>query len=104
MQEGFLFKGNELVVPACPLRELLVKEAPRGSLAGHFGLNRTLNILMEYFYWPQIGENVHRVVSRCLICHKGKSQFHQGLYTPLSVPMRPWEDVSMDFVVALRRT
>ena len=47
---------------------------------------------------------MYRVVTACSICHKAKSQFHQGLYTPLPVPMQPWDDVSMDFVVALPRT
>jgi len=32
-----------------------------------------------------------------------KSCFHQGLYTSLSVPSRPWDDISMDFIVALPR-
>ena len=45
MQEGFPFKGNKLCVPAYPLRELLVREAHEGSLAGQFRLNKTLDIL-----------------------------------------------------------
>ena len=48
--------------------------------------------------------NVHKVVSACSICHKAKSQFHQGLYTPLLVPIQPWDDVSMDFIAAFPRT
>jgi len=51
-----------------------------------------------------MGGDVHRVVTACSICHKAKSQFRQGLYTPLPVPAQPWDDVSMDFVVALPRT
>ena len=104
LQEGFLFKGNKLCIPSCPFRELLVREAHGGSLAGHFGINKTLDILREHFFWPKMGEDVHKVVSRCAICHQAKSQFHQGLYCPLPVPLRPWEDVSMDFIVALPRT
>ena len=48
-----------------------------------------------------MGEDAHRVVSRCCIFHKAKSQFHQGLYTAQLVPVRPWEDVSMGFIVAV---
>jgi len=81
-----------------------MREAHGGSLAGHFRMNKTLDILKEHFHWPKMGEDVHRVVSSCSIYHKAKSQFHQGLYTPLPVPLRPWEGVSMDFVVALPRT
>jgi len=104
IKEGFLFKGNKLRVPTCPLRELLVREAHGGSLASYFGLNKTLDALREHFFWPKMGEDVHKVVSRCSICYKTKSQFHQGLYNPLPVPLGTSEDVSMEFVVALPRT
>ena len=51
-----------------------------------------------------MGGDVHEVISKCSLCQKTKSQFHQGLYTPLPKPNGPWEDVSMDFIVALPRT
>jgi len=73
MQDGFLFEGNKLCIPACPLTDLLVREAHEGSLAWHFGMNKTLDILREHFHWPKMGEDVHRVVSRCSIFHKAKS-------------------------------
>ena len=87
-----------------PLRELLVWEAHGAALASHFGLNKTLDVLKEHFYWPEMRGDVHNVVSTCSICHKTKSQFHQGLYTLLSIPIRPWDDVSLDFIVALPKT
>jgi len=33
-----------------------------------------------------------------------KSYFHQGLYIPLPVPSRPWDDITMDFIMALSWT
>jgi len=47
-----------------------------------------------------MGGDVHKIISACPICHKAKGQFHQGLYTPLPVPLKPCDDVGMDFIVA----
>ena len=42
LQDGLLFKGNQLCVPKGSVRENIVKEKHCGSLAGHFGINKTL--------------------------------------------------------------
>jgi len=81
-----------------------VKEVHGGGLASHFGINKTIDLLKGHFFWPKIGGDVHKVISKCSICQRAKSQFHQGLYAPLPIPNDPWEDVSMDFIVALPRT
>ncbi|XP_074277528.1 uncharacterized protein LOC141601157 [Silene latifolia] len=54
VQEGYLFKGNKLCVPKSSIRELLVREAHGGALAGHFGVNTTYDILGEHFYWTKM--------------------------------------------------
>lgn len=54
VQDGSLFKGNKLCVPNDSFKELLVRETHRGGLAGHFGINNTLEILKEHFYWPKM--------------------------------------------------
>ena len=82
----------------------MVREAHGGTLAGHFGLNKTIDNLREHFYWPKMGGDIHKFISASSICQKAKSRFHQGLYTPLLVPSQHWNDVSMDFIVALPRT
>ena len=73
VQDGYLFKGNKLCIPRRPWRDLLLNEAHGGALAGHFGLNKTIDILKEHFYWPKMGGDVHKVISSCPICHKAKS-------------------------------
>jgi len=50
LQDGFLFKGNKLYIPKSPLRDLIVMEAHGGALAGHFGVNKTLEMLKDHFY------------------------------------------------------
>ena len=41
---------------------------------------------------------------RCEVRIKAKLVFHRGEYKPLPVAHKPWEHLSMDFIVALPRT
>ena len=50
IHQGFLFKGNKLCIPKLPLRSVLVKEVHEGSIAGHFGIQKTLDMLAKHFY------------------------------------------------------
>ena len=72
----------------------MICEARKWVLMGHFGVEKTLNILHEHFF-----------CSNCIVCHKRKSKImHHGLYTPLPIPSSPWTDISMDFVLGLPRS
>ncbi|XP_016191799.1 uncharacterized protein LOC107632644 [Arachis ipaensis] len=103
--DGFLFRGNRICVPTCSIRELLVLESHSGGLMGHFGVHKTLNILSEHFYWPHMRKDVEKFCAKCITCKQAKSKsLPHGLYTPLPVPMHPWVDISMDFVLGLPRT
>uniref|UniRef100_A0A251TRQ2 RNA-directed DNA polymerase n=1 Tax=Helianthus annuus TaxID=4232 RepID=A0A251TRQ2_HELAN len=105
VQDGFLFRSNQLCVPKCSLRDAIILESHQGGLAGHFGRGKTLKFVQERFYWPKMSTDVARVIDRCRTCHVAKTQHsNAGLYTPLPVPNGPWEDVSLDFVVGLPRT
>ncbi|KAJ9535151.1 hypothetical protein OSB04_un001769 [Centaurea solstitialis] len=75
IQDGFLFKNNKLCIPKGSIRELLIREAHGGRLAGHFGINKTLGVLHEHFCWPHMEGDVSALIARCATCHQAKSQF-----------------------------
>jgi len=76
LQEGFLFKHNKLCSTKGQILKLLVKEVYGGGLDGHFGFNKTINMLKEHLFWPKMSGDVHEVKSKCLICLEANSQFH----------------------------
>ncbi|GJT33075.1 RNA-directed DNA polymerase [Tanacetum coccineum] len=83
----------------------IILEGHADGLAGHFGRDKTLALLCEHFYWLKMERDVNRLLERCRACHIAKTHSsNAGLYTPLSVPVAPWEDVSLDFVLGLPRT
>ena len=47
-------------------------------------------------------KDVQKFVKSCRFCQvaKGVSQ-NTGLYTPITVPRKPWTDISMDFILGL---
>ena len=72
--DGFLFRENKLCVPNCSMREILVQESHGGRLMGHFGVAKTLPILLEHFYWPHMKRDVKRICGRCVTCRQAKSK------------------------------
>jgi hypothetical protein len=41
IQEGLLFRGNQLCIPKWSIRDNILKEKNSGGLAGHFGHDKT---------------------------------------------------------------
>ena len=87
------------------MRLNLIKEKHRGGLARHFGIDKTLSLLKEKYYWPQMYKDVQKFVKSCGVCQiaKGVSHF-TSLYPPISIPKKTWSDISMDFVLGLPKT
>nr|GEV54382.1 hypothetical protein [Tanacetum cinerariifolium] len=75
------------------------------GLAGHFDRDKTLALLREQFYWPKMERDVNRLLERCRTCYIAETHSsNAGLYTPLSVPVAPWEDFSLDCVLGFPYT
>jgi hypothetical protein len=100
-----MFKHQKLCIPRSSLRLNLIRYLHRGGLDGHFGVDKTKELMDERYFWPNINKYVKRFVECCRICQlaKGRSQ-NTRLYTPLLVPEKSWEDISMDFNLGLPKT
>ncbi|GJV61815.1 putative nucleotidyltransferase, ribonuclease H [Tanacetum coccineum] len=102
LHDGFLFKGNQLCIPDSSLRLQIIKELHD---EGHVGRDRTLQLVQASYFWPTIRKEVDRYVKRCRVCQVSKgTATNAGLYMPLPVPLQPWVDISMDFVLGLPHT
>jgi len=58
------------------MRENLIKENHSAGLGGHFGLDKTYELLKIIYFWPKLRANVQNFVRKCRICQyaKGRSQ------------------------------
>ncbi|KAK3507987.1 hypothetical protein QTP70_009351 [Hemibagrus guttatus] len=70
---------------------------------GHPGIQRTLSLLQQRFWWPRMAADVKRYVQGCRECAMSKSPRHlpAGKLLPLPVPTRPWSHLGVDFIVDL---
>lgn len=94
-----------MCIPECFMRENLIQEKHNGGLAKHFGIDKTLDQLSHFYYWLKMRKDVQRFMTRCKVCQlaKGHSQ-NTWLYTPLPILNKPWDSVSLDFVLGLPNT
>ena len=105
LKDGLLFKDNQLCVPKGSIRENIVKEKHCGSLAGHFGIDKTLEQVRRFFYWQKMQVDIRMFLECCIICQKAKGRSSNvGLYTPLPTPTKPWDSINMDFVTGFPRS
>ena len=71
-------------------------------MSGHFDVKKTLCHVQRLCFWPHMKNIVTRYVKGCVMCSISKpSNRNLGLYTPLPIPSRPWESVSMEFLGGL---
>ena len=64
--------------------------------------NKTFEQLSHFYFWPRMRSEVEKYVKNCKVCQyaKGRNQ-NTGLYVPITIPDKPWDMVSMYFVLGL---
>ncbi|RVW57778.1 Transposon Tf2-8 polyprotein [Vitis vinifera] len=100
-------KGRRLYVPKWGnIRRNLINECHDTKWAGHPGQRRTRALLESAYYWTQIRDEVEAYVRICLVCQQDKVEQQQprGLLKPLPIAERPWDNVTMDFIIGLPKS
>ena len=102
-RDGLLYYQGLLYVPEGPCRLRVLQSRHDFPSAGHFGYNKTMELISRDFWWPQMWKTVKDYVTTCDICSRSKIPRHRpyGLLQPLPIPETPWTSISMDFIVDL---
>ena len=97
------FQGRIYIPEEMTIRQEFLKLYYDDPLAGHFGRDRTEELLKRKFYWKNMTLDVRDYVLGCQICQGAVSKKHKpyGKLNPLPLPERPMQELTMDFVTGL---
>ena len=100
----FMIHGRFYVPPQ--LRLEICRLHHDSKAAGHYGFQRTLELLSRDYVWDGMSSYVKEYVSTCETCTRAKPSRHRqhGELMPLPVPSQPWKGLSCDFVTDLPRS
>ena len=90
-KEGLLMYKERMVVPARLKGELL-----RKIHQGHGGERRCMKRARTSVWWPNIGQDIKRVVEECPDCVESRSARKEPLIGT-ALPNGPWEKVAIDY-------
>lgn len=81
----------------------MLQEYPNTPIGGHMGIKKTLAWLRDNFSWSEMHKDVWKFVLTCIVFQQTKYEAKKlaGLFCPLAIPSRLWEDLSLDFIVGL---
>ena len=98
-----LFKRKIYIPDDVTFKLRIIKEHHDTKIAGHFGRDKTYELIKRNFWFPGLEPFIRKYVSSCDICQRNKARRHKpyGELNSLEVPYTPWSHISMDFIVEL---
>lgn len=99
LQNGFLFRENQLCIPDCSVRLRILEQLHSER---HVGRDRTLQLASTSYFSSTLRRDVERYIEHFLACQQAKGKAsNAGFYIFLPISTQPWTDISMDFVLGL---
>jgi len=103
-EDGILRHNSVLYIPESPaLRQGILQRCHDDPLAGHFGVERTRELISRKYFWPKLTDDIAAYIRTCDICQRTRVHRHKpyGELQSLPEPLGPWQELSMDFIVKL---
>ncbi|KAI2658093.1 Transposon Tf2-6 polyprotein [Labeo rohita] len=93
---------NRTYVPP-NLRSRVLTEVHNAPSSGHPGIEATLHLVSNRFWWPSLRSDTINFIRSCSVCNTAKVPLRlpAGLLQPLPVPQRPWSHIAIDFITDL---
>ena len=75
-------------------------------IAGHFGVEKTVELIGRNLWWSSIRSDVKKFVASCESCQHNKSSNQKSaeLLQPLEMLTKNWQQISIDLIVVLPKT
>ena len=72
-------------------------------IAGHVGINRTMDLIKRNYWWHGIRGDVVAYVQSCPVCQRMKSDNRKkaSKMQPIPLPNRAWQQITTDLVTDL---
>jgi hypothetical protein len=98
-----LFRGKIYVLKDLNLQLRIVKQHHDSLIAGHPGHWKTLELVSQSYWWPQMSWYIRLYTKSCNLCCRTKAQRHKpiGELHPSTTPTSCWSIISVDFISEL---
>lgn len=86
-EDGIPYRQGWLWVPKGLIAKVLGSEHD-SKVAGHFGLDKTVQFTRRNSWWPRMDADIVRYIQSCTSCQQDKSRRHHnyGLLSPPELP------------------
>ena len=99
----YITEARSTYVPGADLHCQILALCHNSKLAGHPRRWKTLELVSQNYWWPQMSRYIGKYISTCdmCLCTKSICQPPSGKLHPLPILDAPWDTASVDFIVEL---
>jgi len=72
----------------------------------HIGIDKTIEFIKRNYYWTNMDDDIKHWIINCIKCQRIKPNLNKpkGLLQSHSIPYKPWQVISVDFITDLPRS